>query len=487
MLAQGKSAGWGLPYLKESFVTSLDNDQRQLEAITPLDGRYGSKLEGLGPLVGEGALIGYRLRVECEWLLHLAEVPEIKPYLTLSPEVRASLDQLRAAATTEASYQIKEIEKTTNHDVKAVEYYLQNHLRHAGAPAATLAFIHFACTSEDINNLSYGLMLKELRAKRLLPAMDRIIHDLADKAAQYADLAMLSRTHGQTASPTTLGKELAVFGRRLQSQRDRFAMLPLAGKINGAVGNYNAHRVAFADVEWESVARRFVEKRLGLAFNPLTTQIESHDSLVEYAAILKHFNTILIGLARDIWGYVSLGYFTQKVKENEVGSSTMPHKINPIDFENAEGNLGLANALATHFEDKLPISRWQRDLSDSTVQRALGTLVGHSELAWSSLLRGLGKIVAAPARIASDLEGAWEVLAEPVQTVMRRHGVVDAYERLKQATRGRPVTHAVLLALVDETAELPEAAKAELRALTPAAYIGDAPRLARDFARTRRS
>lgn len=453
-----------------------------LWAVSPLDGRYRSKLSGLGAVVGEGGLIGYRAYVEAQWLLHLAEVPHLKASLVLTSADRKILDDFRPAAAASFAPHVKEIEQTTNHDVKAVEYLLQQRLRDAGATPATLAFIHFACTSEDINNLAYALMLKDLRAHRLLPSMTALTHDLANKAAQYADLAMLARTHGQTASPTTVGKEMAVFGRRLWRQTERLRTLGLEGKINGAVGNYNAHRVAYPDVDWEGVAKTFVEGRLGLVFNPLTTQIENHDSLVEFAAILGHFNTILIGLCRDFWGYISLGYFRQKVNDKEVGSSTMPHKVNPIDFENAEGNLGIANALASHFVEKLPVSRWQRDLSDSTVLRALGTLVGHSELAWRSLATGLGKVTADPARLALDLDGAWEVLAEPVQTVMRRHGVVDAYERLKAATRGQAVTRAILIDLIDATKELPEAAKAALRALTPKAYIGDAAMLARRFA-----
>lgn len=471
-------------------MTTFQNDKApasaadglDLWAISPLDGRYRSKLQGLGSIVGEGGLIGYRTFVEAQWLLHLAEVPQICPLLKLGASERKILEDFTPQSTSGFQRQVKDIEKTTNHDVKAVEYYLQHRLKAAGAPSETLAFIHFACTSEDINNLSYALMLKDLRAVRLLPAMDGIIADLADKAERYADVGMLSRTHGQTASPTTLGKELAVFGRRLQRQRDQLAALGLEAKINGAVGNYNAHMVAFPEVNWEGVAKTFIEKQLGLTFNPLTTQIENHDSFVEFGTILAHFNTILIGLCRDIWGYISLGYFRQTVSAKEVGSSTMPHKVNPIDFENAEGNLGLANAMARHFADKLPISRWQRDLSDSTVLRALGTLVGHSELAWTSLKVGLGKITAEPARLAQDLDAAWEVLAEPIQTVMRRHGIVDAYERLKAATRGQAVTREVLMALVDGCQELPAAAKASLKALTPGTYVGDAPRLAKRFA-----
>ncbi len=460
----------------------MTDESLGLWAITPLDGRYANKVDGLGELVSEGALIGYRMRVEAAWLLHLAATPGVMAGLTLTPAVRQVVEGLAKGDALKLAHEVKLIEKTTNHDVKAVEYFLQQRLKLAGAPPATLAYIHFACTSEDINNLAYGLMLADLRAKRLLPLMNRIVKDLAAKADRYADTPMLSRTHGQTASPTTLGKELAVFGHRLERQRRRFAAQTIEGKINGAVGNYNAHRAAFPDVPWPRVAKSFVEERLGLTFNPLTTQIENHDSYVEYMQHLRHFNTVALGLSRDVWGYISLGYFSLKVKAGEIGSSTMPHKVNPIDFENAEGNFGLANALAVHFGDKLPVSRWQRDLSDSTVLRATGVMVGHSELACVSLLAGLAKIEAVPARLAEDLDQAWEVLAEPVQTVMRRYGIVDAYERLKEATRGKAVSQTQLAAVIDEASELPAAAAQDLKNLTPRTYVGDAAALARAFA-----
>jgi len=463
-------------------VPSLAPDQWELWAISPLDGRYRKHLAGLGELTSEGALISYRAKVEAAWLLHLAEVPEIKPLIDLPATARQTLKLLTDGTAHDWQAQIKEIEKTTNHDVKAIEYYLQHRLRSVGVAPQTLAFIHFACTSEDINNLAYGLMLHDLRAQRLLPLLTQITLDLAVKAREYADLPMLARTHGQTATPTTLGKEMAVFGRRVQRLQAKLQQQILEGKMNGAVGNYNAHLVAFPGVDWPAVARSFVEDKLGLSFNPLTTQIENHDTVVEFAATLHHINTVLIGLSRDIWGYVSLGYFRQRVKAGEIGSSTMPHKVNPIDFENAEGNLGIANALAGHFSDKLPISRWQRDLSDSTVLRSLATLVGHTELSWRSLLRGLAKISVDQDRIASDLDGAWEVLAEPVQTVLRRYGVVDAYERLKEATRGKQVTREALHQLIDRASELPSTAKEALRALTPASYTGAAGTLARQFA-----
>lgn len=459
--------------------------QWQLEAVSPLDGRYKNQLAGLGDLASESGLIGYRIFVEAQWLLHLASEPQLKAAIKMPDHVALALKELVPPPLSAAvAARVKGIERTTNHDVKAVEYYLRDVLTELSASPETLAFIHFGCTSEDINNLAYALMLKDVRDRRLMPLLDTVLKALGAKAQAHAAQPMLSRTHGQTASPTTLGKELAVFGRRLLRQRRTLAALPIEGKINGAVGNYNAHCVAFPDVDWPDIARSFVKRRLGLAFNPLTTQIENHDSLVEFVSTLGHINTILIGLSRDIWGYVSLGYFRQEVRAGEVGSSTMPHKVNPIDFENAEGNLGLANALARHFAEKLPISRWQRDLSDSTVLRTLGTVVGHSELAWRSFLKGLDKLAVDQDRLAEDLDQAWEVLAEPVQTVMRRYGVVDAYERLKAATRGRSsVTRDVLFALVDECTVLPPSAKEQLKALTPATYTGLAERLALEFVR----
>lgn len=454
-----------------------------LDAISPLDGRYRTQLAGLEHYVSEAALIRYRLRVEAGWLLSLASEPAISAHLVLPPQVHALLCQWAENPPAEVVTAVKASEKTTNHDVKAVEYVLRDALAGAGADQSVLAFVHFACTSEDINNLAYGLMLKDVREQRLLPLMDRLIQDLASKVRQYAAVPMLARTHGQSATPTTLGKELAVFAHRLLKLRKEFASIQLDAKINGAVGNYNAHLLALPQVDWLSLTRHFIEERLGLRQNPLTTQIESHDALVFYARTLEHFNTILLGLSRDLWAYISLGYFRQKAIAGEVGSSTMPHKVNPIDFENAEGNLGLANALAVHFAQKLPISRWQRDLSDSTVQRAIGAMVGHTELAWRALLKGLAKIAHDPARIAADLDQAWEVLAEAVQTVMRLHGVADAYERLKAATRGQAqVTRQDLLNLVDSCRELPETAKQALRELTPSNYLGCAERLALEFA-----
>ncbi len=452
-----------------------------LSAITPLDGRYRDRTSGLARYVSEGALVRYRLKVESEWLLHLAEVPQIAQALKLTDVARGALAKGLDAGDGLIERRVKELEATTNHDVKAVEYAMRERLTMLGVLPAAQAFIHFACTSEDINNLAYALMLRDLRDKSLVPHLDRVIEALATLADRHAALPMLSRTHGQPASPTTLGKELAVFGHRLLRQRQRLVAQPIEGKINGAVGNYNAHIAAYPELDWPKLAKSFVLTRLQLAFNPLTTQIENHDSLVETVGTIRHANTILIGLCRDVWSYVSLGYFTQRTVAGEIGSSTMPHKVNPIDFENAEGNFGLANALCSHFSDKLPISRWQRDLSDSTVLRALGEIAGHTELALASLIKGLGKIEAAPARLAVDLDQAWEVLAEPIQTLMRRHGILDAYERLKGATRGLSVSREALHALVRATAELPEEAKTRLLGMTPASYVGLAPQLARDF------
>jgi adenylosuccinate lyase len=452
-----------------------------LDAITPLDGRYRGKLAGLAAVVGEGGLIRYRLQVESRWLLFLAAQPEIAKGFELPPAARAELERCCLTDGGASERRVKEIEATTNHDVKAVEYLMRERLTAAGAPAAALAYIHFACTSEDINNLAYALMLKDWRDQRLVPLLDQVIHGLAAKAKAHAALPMLARTHGQTAAPTTLGKELAVFGHRLQRQRAQLAALRIEGKINGAVGNFNAHLSAFPNLDWQALARTFIERDLGLAYNPLTTQIENHDSFVEALGIVRHAATVAIGLCRDVWGYVSLGYFRQRAVKGEVGSSTMPHKVNPIDFENAEGNFGLAAGLIAHFQDKLLISRWQRDLSDSTVLRALGEIAGHTELALQSLLKGLGKVEAAPERLAADLDGAWEVLAEPIQTVLRRHGVVDAYERLKEATRDRAVGKDALHALIKAATELPEAEKTRLLSMTPALYVGCAARLAEDF------
>lgn len=451
------------------------SDQEQLFAISAVDGRYRSKLEDLAPLVSEAGLIRYRLRVEAEWLLHLADADEVREDLKLSESARKTLKRLIAEPDVSAFLRIKELEKTTNHDVKAVEYYLRESLENESN--AVKAFIHFACTSEDINNLAYALMLRDVRDLAVLPTLDKLLKGLEGIVVATKNLPMLSRTHGQTASPTTLGKELAVFAHRLRRQRKQLKAISFEGKMSGAVGNYNAHLAAYPHIEWIALAKGFIEQRLGLKQNLLTTQIENHDSMVEFAETLKRINTISIGLCRDIWSYISIDYFKQETKAGEVGSSTMPHKVNPIDFENAEGNFGVANALASHFSDKLLISRWQRDLSDSTVQRTLGTFFAHSLLAQHSLIRGLGKISPRPDVIAADLQDAWEVLGEAIQTAMRRFGVMDAYERLKAATRGQKVEKNDLWKLVDDCKELPADVKKALKSLTPESYVGSAARL----------
>ncbi|UXA69562.1 adenylosuccinate lyase [Xanthomonas prunicola] len=448
-----------------------------LLALSPLDGRYASKVDALRPIFSEYGLIKARVKVEIEWLLALAAEPgiaELAPFsATATQRLRALADDFGVAHAA----RVKEIERTTNHDVKAVEYFIKEQLKDDAELAPALEFVHFACTSEDINNLSYGLMLEQARREVLLPSLDGVTAALRTLAHAQAAQPMLSRTHGQTASPTTLGKEIANVVARLERQRKQIAAVELTGKINGAVGNYNAHLMAYPDLDWADFAQRFVES-LGLVFNPYTTQIEPHDNVAEIGDASRRANTILIDLARDIWGYISLGYFKQKLKEGEVGSSTMPHKVNPIDFENAEGNFGIANALFEHFSAKLPISRWQRDLTDSTVLRALGTAFGHTQVALDSLAKGLGKLTVNPQRLDADLDAAWEVLAEAVQTVMRRHGLPNPYEQLKALTRGQGITAASMQALV-ESLQLPEDDKQRLRALTPGAYTGLAEQLAR--------
>ena len=448
-----------------------------LLALSPLDGRYAGKAEALRPIFSEYGLIRARVQVEVEWLLALAAEPGI---VELTPFPDAAATRLRALASgfsVADAARVKEIERGTNHDVKAVEYFIKERLRDDAELGPALEFVHFACTSEDINNLSYSLMLKQARAEVLDPALHGLGGQLRTMIAEYAGLPMLSRTHGQTASPTTVGKELANVLHRLERQFRQLDGVPMLGKINGAVGNYNAHVVAYPQVDWPTFAQRFVES-LGLQFNPYTTQIEPHDGIAELCDVQRRINTILIDLCRDIWGYISLGYFKQSVRAGEVGSSTMPHKVNPIDFENAEGNFGIANALLSHFAEKLPISRWQRDLTDSTVLRALGTAFGHSLIALDALLRGLGKVKANPERLAADLDGAWEVLAEPVQTVMRRHGLANPYEQLKALTRGHGISEQAMREFVAGL-DLPEDAKTRLLALTPGSYVGLAAQLAR--------
>jgi adenylosuccinate lyase len=450
-----------------------------LLALSPLDGRYAGKCDALRPIFSEFGLIHARVRVEVEWLLVLAAEPGIAELAPFSPAAAARLRKLSDDFSVTDAARIKAIERTTNHDVKAVEYFLTERLRDDAELGPALEFVHFACTSEDINNLSYALMLTQARHAVLLPVLDGVIETLRNLAHTHAAQPMLSRTHGQTASPTTLGKEIANVVARLERQRRQVASVELSGKINGAVGNYNAHVVAYPEVDWQHLARHFVEG-LGLPFNPYTTQIEPHDNIAELGDAMRRANTILIDLCRDLWGYISLGYFRQRLREGEVGSSTMPHKVNPIDFENAEGNFGIANALFEHFSAKLPISRWQRDLTDSTVLRALGTGFGHTLVALDALSRGLGKLTVAPEKLGADLDAAWEVLAEPVQTVMRRHGLPNPYEQLKALTRGQGITQDAMRGFI-ESLELPAAAKARLKALTPAAYVGLAEKLAKDI------
>ncbi|MDQ3228845.1 MAG: adenylosuccinate lyase [Pseudomonadota bacterium] len=448
----------------------------QLLALSPLDGRYAGKVDALRPIFSEFGLIKARVKVEVEWLLALASdasISELKPFSTAAAQ---RLRQLADDFSTADAARVKNIERTTNHDVKAVEYLIKERLKDDAELAPSLEFVHFACTSEDINNLSYALILKEARDAVLLPKLDELIARLRTMAHEHAALPMLSRTHGQTASPTTVGKEFANVVARLQRQRTQFAGIQLSGKINGAVGNYNAHVASYPHVDWPLFAQRFVES-LGLDFNPYTTQIEPHDGIAELADAQKRIGTIAIDLCRDIWGYISLGYFKQALKEGEVGSSTMPHKVNPIDFENAEGNFGIANALCEHFAAKLPISRWQRDLTDSTVLRALGTGFGHALVGYDALLRGLGKLTVNPERLAADLDASWEVLAEAVQTVMRRHGHPNPYEQLKALTRGQGITAESMRAFI-ESLDLPAEDKQRLRDMTPATYLGLAGQLA---------
>ena len=450
-----------------------------LLALSPLDGRYASKVDALRPIFSEYGLIHARVRVEIEWLLALAAEPGIAELPAFSDGAQQRLRALADGFSVEHAARVKTIERTTNHDVKAVEYFIKEQLRDDAELGPALEFVHFACTSEDINNLSYALMLSQARDRVLLPALDAVIASLRQLARDQATQPMLSRTHGQTASPTTLGKEVANVVARLERQRRQIAAVELTGKINGAVGNYNAHAISYPDVDWPAFSQRFVQS-LGLPFNPYTTQIEPHDNVAELGDAVRRANTVLVDLARDVWGYISLGYFKQRLKEGEIGSSTMPHKVNPIDFENAEGNFGIANALFEHFSAKLPISRWQRDLTDSTVLRALGTAFGHTQVALDSLAKGLGKLEVNPARLDADLDAAWEVLAEAVQTVMRRHGLPNPYEQLKALTRGQGITAESMRGFI-ASLDLPEEARARLAALTPAGYTGLAERLARDI------
>jgi adenylosuccinate lyase len=448
-----------------------------LTSLSPLDGRYAAKLDALRPLLSEFGLMHRRVQVEVEWFIALSDAG-FTEFAALPQAARTKLRDLVARFSIDDAQAIKDIERTTNHDVKAVEYWLKKQLQGDAALQRASEFVHFACTSEDINNTSHALMLQGARDQVLLPALDRIVQRLTAMAHEFAELPMLSRTHGQTASPTTLGKEIANVAARVATARRRIAAVQPLAKMNGAVGNYNAHLAAYPAFDWEAFARRVVEQQLGLSFNAYTIQIEPHDWMAELFDAVARANTILIDWSRDVWGYISLGYFKQRLKAGEVGSSTMPHKVNPIDFENAEGNFGLANALLTHLSGKLPISRWQRDLTDSTVLRNMGVALGHALLGYDSLQRGLDKLEVNRDALAADLDAAWEVLAEAVQTVMRRHGLPEPYEQLKALTRGNVITREAITAFI-EGLKLPADEKARLRALTPAGYTGLAATLAR--------
>ena len=448
-----------------------------LSALSPLDGRYAAKTDKLRPILSEAGFMHHRVKVEIAWLQALSQAgfAELKPF---SADASALLDKLAADFSDADAARIKEIEAVTNHDVKAVEYWLKEQVKDVPELVAASEFIHFACTSEDINNTSHGMMLKAARDGVLLPSLQAVIARLTEIAHTNADLPMLSRTHGQTASPTTLGKEFANVVARLQRAVKRIADVEILGKMNGAVGNYNAHLSAYPGFDWPAFSKNVIEQRLGLTFNPYTIQIEPHDYMAELFDAISRTNTILLDLNRDIWTYVSLGYFKQKLKAGEIGSSTMPHKVNPIDFENSEGNLGLANAVLRHMADKLPVSRMQRDLTDSTVLRNIGVGFGYALLAYDSCLRGLNKLEVNPARLAQDLDANWEVLAEPVQTVMRRYGIENPYEQLKELTRGKGITRDALQEFIGKLA-IPQDAKDLLLAMTPANYTGLAAQLAK--------
>lgn len=452
-----------------------------VSALSPLDGRYAGKLAPLRPLMSEQGYMHRRVQVEVAWFIALSDAgfAEFKP---LTPGARKYLMGLVSHFSEADALAIKEIEKTTNHDVKAVEYWIKSKFEARPELESAAEFVHFACTSEDINNTSHALQIQAAREQVVLPALDGILATLRKMAGDFAAVPMLSRTHGQTASPTTVGKEIANVAVRLAKAREQIAAVKLMGKMNGAVGNYNAHLAAWPDFDWEAFSRKVVEtpapQGLGLVFQPFSIQIEPHDYMAELFDALARANTILVDFSRDVWGYISLGYFKQRLKAGEIGSSTMPHKVNPIDFENAEGNLGLANALLRHLSEKLPISRWQRDLTDSTVLRNIGVAFGYAVLAYASLATGLGKLELNEAALAEDLDSSWEVLAEPIQTVMRRYGVAGAYEKLKEVTRGQAVTAEALHGLI-RSLEIPEAEKERLLAMTPGSYTGKAAELAR--------
>jgi adenylosuccinate lyase len=448
-----------------------------LSALSPLDGRYAAKTDKLRPLLSEAGFMHHRVKVEIAWLQALSNAgfSEIKPF---SAQAGALLDKLASEFSEADAQRIKDIEAVTNHDVKAVEYWLKEKVKDVPELVAASEFIHFACTSEDINNTSHGMMLKAARNEVVLPALRSVIARLTEIAHDNAALPMLSRTHGQPASPTTLGKEIANVVARLQRAEQRIANVEILGKMNGAVGNYNAHLSAYPEHDWETFSRNVIEQRLGLTFNPYTIQIEPHDYMAELFDAIARANTILLDLNRDIWGYISLGYFKQRTKAGEIGSSTMPHKVNPIDFENSEGNLGLANAVLKHLSEKLPVSRWQRDLTDSTVLRNIGVAFGYAVLAYDSCLRGLNKLEVNPQRLADDLDATWEVLAEPVQTVMRRYGIENPYEQLKELTRGKGISKEALRDFIVGL-NIPQEAKDQLLAMTPANYLGLATELAK--------
>ena len=450
-----------------------------LSALSPLDGRYAAKTDKLRPLLSEAGFMHHRVKVEIAWLLALSEAgfAELKPFAI---EARTLLEKLAADFSEADAARIKEIEAVTNHDVKAVEYWLKEKVQHLPELVKASEFIHFACTSEDINNTSHGMMLKAARDQVLLPSLAAVIAKLTEIAHANAELPMMSRTHGQPASPTTLGKEMANVVARLQRAAKRIAEVEILGKMNGAVGNYNAHLSAYPEFDWPAFSKNVIEQRLGLTFNPYTIQIEPHDYIAELFDAIARTNTILLDLNRDIWGYIALGYFKQKTKAGEIGSSTMPHKVNPIDFENSEGNLGMANAVLKHMAEKLPVSRWQRDLTDSTVLRNIGVGFGYSLLAYDSCLRGLNKLEVNPSRLAEDLDNSWEVLAEPVQTVMRRHGIENPYEQLKELTRGKGISKDALREFIGGLA-IPQADKDRLLVMTPGSYIGIADKLAKDI------
>ncbi|KAJ4826007.1 hypothetical protein Tsubulata_027600 [Turnera subulata] len=456
-------------------ATKMDLELSNLTALSPLDGRYWNKVKDLSPFMSEYGLIYYRVLVEIKWLIKLSQIPQVTEVPSFSQEAQSYLLGVIGGFSMDDALEVKNIEKVTNHDVKAVEYFLKKKCQSNPEISKVLEFFHFACTSEDINNLAHALMLKEAMEKVMFPAMDKLISAICNLAETNASVPMLSRTHGQPASPTTLGKEMAVFAARLSEQRQEISQVQIKGKFAGAVGNYNAHLSAYPSIDWPQIAKEFVES-LGLCFNPYVTQIEPHDYMARLFYAITLFNTILIDFDRDIWGYISLAYFKQITKAGEIGSSTMPHKVNPIDFENSEGNLGKANGSLSHLSEKLPISRWQRDLTDSTVLRNMGEGLGHSLLAYKSALQGIGKLQVNTTRLSQDLDQSWEVLAEPIQTVMRRYGVPEPYEKLKELTRGRAVTKDSIREFI-EGLELPKEAKANLLELTPHTYVGAAVQL----------